>query len=111
MTTEAPTMSNIGPIELIMLVLLYLLFCALVGRFASNRGRSAGMWFLVALLISPLIALLIVLVMGEGDRAPIVGAADEIAKLAALRDSGAITPEEYEGQKQALLAAGRGRPG
>jgi len=36
-------------------------------------------------------------------RAPAPDVADQIAKLAALRDSGAITPEEYEAKKAELL--------
>jgi hypothetical protein len=36
-----------------------------------------------------------------------IGAADEIAKLAALRDTGIITEEEFGRQKSALLASQR----
>jgi len=43
--------------------LLWLAFAIVVGIAASARGRSGLAWFLIAVLISPLIALIAVLVM------------------------------------------------
>lgn len=36
--------------------IFWLMFSALVGVFASKRGRSGFGWFLIALILSPLIA-------------------------------------------------------
>ncbi|MGH6624313.1 MAG: hypothetical protein ACREBN_10090 [Burkholderiaceae bacterium] len=41
----------------------WLMFAIVVGVAASSRGRSGFGWFLLAVVISPLIALLLVLVM------------------------------------------------
>jgi hypothetical protein len=38
-----------------------------VGIAANARARSAGGWFLIAVFVSPLIALLLVLVLPRGD--------------------------------------------
>lgn len=64
------------------------------------------MWFLVGVLLGPLGILLAAI--GAKDDQPSggvgIGAADEVAKLADLRDRGILTPEEFERQKAALLA-------
>jgi len=45
------------------LVFFWIAFCIVVGVAANARGRNGFGWFALALLISPLIALLLVLVM------------------------------------------------
>src|SRR5262245_29738527 len=46
-----------------MLLFFWVFFAILVGVFASNRrGRSGGGWFLLSLLISPLLAFLFAVV-------------------------------------------------
>jgi hypothetical protein len=44
-------------------IISWLIFAVVVGVAANARGRSGFGWFLVALLISPLVALVLVLVM------------------------------------------------
>ena len=86
------------------LIAIWLFFGALVGWVATTKGRSGVGWFLLAVLISPLIAGIIILVMGPAKpQAPIVGVADELQKLAALRDNGTITEAEFQRQRAALL--------
>lgn len=53
------------------LVLVWVGLCAVVGYAASQRGRNGIGWFLLALVISPLIAGLLVLVM-RPTQAPLV---------------------------------------
>lgn len=43
--------------------LFWFLFSIAVGILASNRGRSGFGWFLISLLISPLLGLIFVLVL------------------------------------------------
>ena len=45
--------------------LIWLLFCYIVGRAAANRGRSFFVFFIISLILSPLIGFIIVLVLGE----------------------------------------------
>lgn len=47
----------------IVILISWLIFAVVVGVAANARGRSGFGWFLIALLISPLIALILVLVM------------------------------------------------
>lgn len=59
----------------------WLIFAALIGVLASSRGRSGFGWFLLSLLISPLIAMIVVLILqrknagpyGSGEAAPTAG--------------------------------------
>jgi hypothetical protein len=55
---------------------LWFAFAVVVGVAASARGRNGAGWFILALFISPLIALLLVLVMGrqESEAAPALAA-------------------------------------
>lgn len=47
------------------ILLIWCVFCVVVGIAANARGRSGFGWFLLALVISPLIALVLVLVMRD----------------------------------------------
>ena len=74
---------------------------------AQNRGATnAPTWFLLGVLLGP-IGVLWAAVSAKGPgpaRGGAVGAADELAKLAVLRDRGIVTAEEFERQKAGLLA-------
>ncbi len=45
------------------LILIYFVFSVVVGAVASGRGRSGFGWFLLALIISPIISIIIVLIL------------------------------------------------
>jgi hypothetical protein len=47
--------------------ILYFIFCIIVGSAASNRGRFGFGYFILSLIISPLITFIIVLALGEND--------------------------------------------
>ena len=64
------------------------MFSALVGYWANNWGRNGWLWFVVALLISPLITAIILAVMGrdgtakaEKDSADIEAEAQRLAAI------------------------------
>ncbi len=64
------------------------MFSALVGYWANNWGRNGWLWFVVALLISPLITAIILMVMGrdgtakaEKDSADIEAEAQRLAAI------------------------------
>lgn len=80
---------------------IWVALAAIVGYAAHRKGRTFAVFMLFALVFSPLIALVVLVIMG--DPKPQVGVADEIGKLAALRDAGTLTVEEYERQKSGLL--------
>ena len=64
------------------------MFSALVGYWANNWGRNGWLWFVVALLISPLITAIVLMVMGrdgtakaEKDSADIEAEAQRLAAI------------------------------
>lgn len=110
------------------ILVFWLLLCILPAAIASSKGRSAVGWFLIGIIISPLLAAILVALLSSpavedrrhlelleaargGSRAtatePTSPSADPVAllaRLAELRDSGAISPEEFETKKAELLA-------
>jgi hypothetical protein len=46
-------------------IIFLIIFSALIGYWANNWGRNGWLWFFIALLISPLITAIILLVMGR----------------------------------------------
>lgn len=80
-----------------------------IGAFliAQNRGASnAPTWLLVGILLGP-IGIILAAIGAKGSGRASIGAADELAKLAALRDQGTITPAEFERQKAGLFSASK----
>ena len=70
-------------------ILIFLvIFSALIGYWANNWGRNGWLWFVIAVLISPLVTSIILLFMGR----------DGTVKEA--KDAEAI---EAEAQKQAAI--------
>ena len=64
------------------------MFSALVGYWANNWGRNGWLWFVVALLMSPLITAIILVIMGrdgtakaEKDSADIEAEAQRLAAI------------------------------
>ena len=47
--------------EFLLIFGAFLVFSILVGKFATTRNRSAGNWFVISVLISPLLAFLVLL--------------------------------------------------
>ena len=94
------------------LVVIWLVLSAVVGYIAGTKHRSSVGWFIGAILISPLVAGIVILVIPASPdpqaqlaaaRVPVIGLADEVAKLAALRDTGTITEDEFQRQRALLL--------
>ena len=70
------------------IIIFALIFSALVGHWANNWGRNGWLWFVIALLFSPFIAAIVLLVMGRDGTAK----ADKEAETI-----------EAEAQKQAAI--------
>lgn len=97
---------------LLAVFLLWLAFCTAVGMFASSRGRDFASWLGIAVLISPLVAIVILAVIPEGPgqvhvaQPALLGSAtatDLLDRLEKLFDRGALTP--FEVQQLKILAA------
>jgi phosphotransferase system glucose/maltose/N-acetylglucosamine-specific IIC component len=51
------------------ILIFLIIFSALIGYWANNWGRNGWLWFVVAVLISPLITAVILLIMGRDGTA------------------------------------------
>ena len=50
---------------LLLLLLGYLGICALVGKYAKNRGRSFWLFFIISIILNPVIGFIIAALAGE----------------------------------------------
>ncbi len=100
-------MSQVGPFELLILLLFFLIPGVIVGRAASARGLNGWGYGLLAGFFSWLGLLLLLCI----DRQPKVAAGKDavsdatlnrLVKLTELRERGALTPEEFEAEKAKL---------
>ena len=116
-------MNNLGDVLLAM-IYFYFVFMVIwifITVFADifRRDDLSGGWkviWVLGIFILPFLGALIYIltrpkntpqdqaIAAKAQIASGYSAADEVAKLAALRDSGAITPAEYDAQKAKLLA-------
>lgn len=101
------------------ILVLYIAACLLVGWFASYTTLGFGGGFLLSLLLTPVTGFIIMLFYpskklhnekiaamkgmnpGSGIKP---SAADELAKMKTLLDSGAISSDEYEKAKAKILS-------
>lgn len=110
-------------------MLMWLVFAFVVAGVAQSRGRSTGGFFLLSLLLSPIVAAVVLAMvrnlaqekreeerkrddhvrhLEELARAPkaqvaVASVADELRKLAELRDSGLLSEDEFDRQRRRLL--------
>ena len=113
------------------LVILWIILSYLCGIFAKNKGYSFWTYFLISLIITPIVGFIGVLVSPknepepknmedynrlineknsadmqnkkENDNSAQLFVADEILKLSKLKDEGIITGDEFEVKKKQLL--------
>jgi len=69
--------------ELLFVLVLWALFCYGVYRFSDSKGRNNTVWVLVAVLLSPLIAFIILLFLPK----TLEKQAEEAKRLKELMDS------------------------
>ena len=91
-----------GSALLLVLMLMWFLPSYFVARYAENRGQSFGLFLLLGLFASWIIALIVTMVVPETQAAR-DGDLDRLAKLADLHDLGVLSDEEFAAQKADLL--------
>lgn len=91
------------PIPLyIVLAIFAVIFACVVAAIAQRKGYSYwGFWLFGFFFFLP--ALVVVLLIGYKN-AKLIDPAEELSKFKDLLDRGAITQEEYNRQKKALLS-------
>ena len=93
------------------IAVIWLVLCGLVAWVATTKGKNGVTWFILAVVISPLLAGLFALVMNPTPRPPstpvgLTGSvADELAKLVALRNAGELTQAEFDQQRARLIGS------
>lgn len=113
--------------EILLMLLAGCIVCGLVGSaVASAKGAPTYKGFLWGFIVGPIGWIIAALVLTDSKKAEAemavkmekaralarqqnapkqqVSVADELAKLAALRDSGALTADEFDLQKRRLLS-------
>ncbi len=58
----------IAIVVLLVILLGYLALCALVGKYAKNRGRSFWALFIVSIFLNPVIGFIIAALLGESQQ-------------------------------------------
>jgi hypothetical protein len=108
-------------------LIVWLVLALVVAAVADVRGRSAFGFFMLSVLLSPLIGLVVLLAgrnlaqeqrdeakrqaqqqheltLLRGHGAPTASRADELEKLISLKERGALTDEEFQAEKARLLS-------
>jgi hypothetical protein len=101
---------GIGPLEVVIIILVWIVPAVLIARYADRKGHSFVGFLLIGLLTSWVISGIAALVV-EDRRAPrqVVMAPsaadplDQLTKLTELRDSGALTQEEFDTEKARIM--------
>jgi hypothetical protein len=75
------------------IVVTYVILCFVTAWIAGNKGRGTGNWFLIAILLSPLVGILCVLVASDKNK--------EKAEI----DAAAIRDKEMAAQKKCPYCA------
>lgn len=94
-------------------IITWIVLAVGVGAYAERKGHSALAYTIASLLLSPLIGF--VAAYFEEDKLaatrsspatqqPQPGRVDDLARLAGLRDSGALSADEFEREKQRILS-------
>jgi ABC-type transport system involved in cytochrome bd biosynthesis fused ATPase/permease subunit len=93
------------PITIVLLVVaaIWIVLSFLVAKFAERKGQNFLGFLLLGLVVSPVIALIAALVIGEKT----TSGRDELERLRTLqelRDGGTLTAEEFETEKAKIMA-------
>lgn len=118
------------------LIIVWVGFAAVIAFWATSRGRSGLLFFLLSVFFSPILAAIVLLLSADlqkekdrkdgenrehekrmeelraltastrGDGAVSTSLADELQKLSELKVSGVLTEDEFQKQKEKLLGQG-----
>jgi hypothetical protein len=87
-----------------MLFILWIALLALVGALGKDRKIGGAGALFCAILLSPLVGLLVVLLSDKFDKNQrVMSVADELQMLKKLYDDDVLTRTEYDAQKAHLL--------
>ncbi|MEO8762184.1 MAG: SHOCT domain-containing protein [Bacteroidia bacterium] len=121
---------------IVIVIAVWVIFCFLVASMAKKRGRDQADYVFLAILLSPLIAMIVLLIQGESDAkrlekikeeeevrisvkspntisAPVTAISslakyESLEKLGNLLEKGIITKEEFDIEKKNILSENTG---
>ena len=84
------------------LFLFWLILSIVAGAYANSKNRSGFGWFLLSILLSPIITLIILAILSNRTTPP-KSLEARLVEIAELRDKGTITQDEYELKRKAII--------
>src|SRR5689334_17371390 len=90
---------------LVALVGFWVLTAFVIAGYARDRGHSWGGFLALGLVVSPVLSGILALALGDRREQQRRGELDDLVKLAQLKDSGVLTPAEFDAEKNRILSA------
>ena len=84
------------------LFLFWLILSIVAGAYANSKNRSGFGWFLLSILLSPIITLIILAILSNRTTPP-KSLEARLGEIAELRDKGTITQDEYDLKRKAII--------
>jgi hypothetical protein len=82
--------------------LFWLILSIVAGAYANSKNRSGFGWFLLSIILSPIITLIILAILSNRTTPP-KSLEARLGEIAELRDKGTITQDEYELKRKAII--------
>jgi hypothetical protein len=99
-------MPNIGPLEIFIILVFWILPSYLVARYAERKGHSFAGYLILGLVIGWLISLIVALIAPDRTEShPVsVDRLGELQKLTELKNAGTLSSDEFEVEKARILS-------
>lgn len=84
------------------LFLFWLILSIVAGVFAGSKNRSGFGWFLLSVIVSPIITLILLAILPRRGTSP-VSLEGKIREIERLKADGVITEDEYQIKRKAII--------
>lgn len=103
---------GIGPFELVIILIIWVLPCVLIAKWAERKGHSFGIFLVLGLLISPFVSLIVAAVVSDKRQPQQVTMApgpsdhlDRLQQITELRDKGTLSEAEYQDERERIMGS------
>ena len=103
-------MPNVGPIELLLVLLLWVAPAYLVAAYSRTKGQSFRAYLVIGLVASWIVSLLFALKAEDKSQPDQIVVApssgdhlDQLQKITDLRDAGTLSAEEFDAERDRIL--------
>src|SRR3954451_6775495 len=99
-------MPNVGPLEIFIILILWILPSYLVARYAERKGHSFAGYLIFGLVIGWVISLIVALIVEDRTQRKPAGGdrLGELQRLTELKDAGTLSSDEFEAEKARILS-------